>query len=165
MTANIITICRIVMSSVLFFLPSKSAGFLIPYLLCGVSDVLDGYIARKTHTESKTGEVLDSVADMVFLTAVAVKILPQLELPKWILIWVFLIAACKLAGVIAGLTQRNRLFLPHTAANKLTGCLLFLYGAAALYVDSIIPAAVVCASATFAAVQELIMIIRHNKRT
>ena len=39
--------------------------FLAIYLYCGFSDVLDGYIARKTGTQSLTGARLDSLADFV----------------------------------------------------------------------------------------------------
>lgn len=39
---------------------------MVLYSLCGVTDVLDGFLARKLHTESKAGEWLDSFADLFF---------------------------------------------------------------------------------------------------
>ena len=64
--ANIITFSRIAAALSLFFLPRGSIIFIIYF---GISDMLDGFIARKMHTESKFGEKLDSFADIVFIAA------------------------------------------------------------------------------------------------
>ncbi|MDR0531112.1 MAG: CDP-alcohol phosphatidyltransferase family protein [Oscillospiraceae bacterium] len=36
------------------------------YLLSGMTDILDGYLARKYHWESKSGGILDGLADVTF---------------------------------------------------------------------------------------------------
>lgn len=64
---NLVTALRIVLSTVLFFIPIKSAAFFTIYLLCGLSDMADGFLARKLHAESTFGSRLDSFADMFFL--------------------------------------------------------------------------------------------------
>ena len=51
-TANYITTGRIGLALSLFFVPPLTISFYIVYLLCGLSDMADGFIARKTHTES-----------------------------------------------------------------------------------------------------------------
>ncbi len=61
-TASIITVGRIVGAVVLLWIQPLSALFFVIYSLCCVSDVLDGFIARKTNTTSKLGETLDSIA-------------------------------------------------------------------------------------------------------
>ena len=58
--ANIITFSCIAAALSLFFLPRGSIIFIIFYIYFGISDMLDGFIARKMHTESKFGEKLDS---------------------------------------------------------------------------------------------------------
>ena len=64
---NLVTAFRIVFSTVLFFISIKSAAFFAVYLLCGLSDMADGFLARKLHAESTFGSRLDSFAD-IFLT-------------------------------------------------------------------------------------------------
>ena len=50
--ANIITSCRILCSIIMMFFPVFSVMFYIMYLLCGLTDMIDGTIARKTNTAS-----------------------------------------------------------------------------------------------------------------
>ena len=64
--ANYISISRIVISLALLITKPLSPIFLFIYLIIGLSDILDGYIARKTCSTSKLGEKLDSMADMIF---------------------------------------------------------------------------------------------------
>ena len=67
--ANIITVSRIIVSiSIAFVIPFSSTFFLL-YSYCGISDIIDGFVARKTHTESVRGALLDSIADIVFLVS------------------------------------------------------------------------------------------------
>ena len=65
-TANYITAGRIGLALSLLFVPPLTILFYIVYLLCGLSDMADGLIARKTHTESAFGAKLDSIADFSF---------------------------------------------------------------------------------------------------
>ena len=74
--ANIITASRILFSVLLLFLPVLGAGFYVTYLLCGITDMIDGTIARKTGTVSEFGARLDTVADLVFLSVSLTKFLP-----------------------------------------------------------------------------------------
>ena len=62
--ANIITSCRIVSSIGMLFCPVLSARFWILYLFCGMTDMVDGTIARKTKAVSEFGARLDTVADI-----------------------------------------------------------------------------------------------------
>lgn len=84
--ANIITASRILFSVLLLFLPVLGAGFCATYLLCGVTDMIDGTIARKTGTSSEFGARLDTVADFVFLFASLAKFHPMIRISKWL--WV-----------------------------------------------------------------------------
>ena len=85
--ANIITASRILLTIVMIFLPTLSSEFMIVYSLAGISDVLDGFIARKTKTVSKLGSKLDSVADLTFYTVMMHKIMPFLKKYLSDLIW------------------------------------------------------------------------------
>ena len=136
----------------LLILDPASAAFWAIYAFCGVSDMLDGYLARKLHAESKTGAVLDSVADLGFVACCAIRLIPALQIPTWLWIWAGAIVLIKLANQISALAVLKRLSFPHTKANKLTGLLLFLTVPTLFW--SIVPIAFVAGVATFAAVQE-----------
>jgi CDP-diacylglycerol--glycerol-3-phosphate 3-phosphatidyltransferase len=128
--------------------------------------MLDGFVARKTHSQSEFGAKLDSISDLVFVAVCLIKLLPVLEFKTWIWIWIALIFAVKIFNVILGYAVEKKLVMLHTVANKITGLLLFLLP---LFIGTEIiniAAILVCAVATFAAVQEgyLIKIGRKNEK-
>jgi CDP-diacylglycerol--glycerol-3-phosphate 3-phosphatidyltransferase len=149
---NVISTLRIAGSISLLFCDVKGWPFWILYGLSGLSDILDGWLARKLHAESKTGSVLDSVADIMLVACCAIRLLPVLSIPVWLWIWAGVIAFIKIVNQVSALVVCKRFCFPHTYANKLTGLSLFL--AAPTVFWSVIPLAIVAAIATFAAVQE-----------
>ena len=124
--ANSITVSRMLFSLALLVLPSPSLPFAVLYLLCGLTDVLDGFIARKLHTESEKGAMLDSIADLFFAVVYAVKILPILRIPFWLWIWTAIIAVTKITCIVIASKKTHRLEIEHSFGNKFTGLLLFL---------------------------------------
>ena len=54
--ANYISVSRIIMAIILLVIETFSIAFYIIYIYCGISDMLDGLIARKSKNESKTGQ-------------------------------------------------------------------------------------------------------------
>ena len=60
---NIITALRIVGSIGLLFCNVAGWQFWTLYVFCGISDMIDGWFARKLKAESKTGSVLDSIVN------------------------------------------------------------------------------------------------------
>ena len=65
--ANYISISRIVMSVLLIIIKTFSIPFYIIYLYCGLSDMIDGFFARKYKITSEMGAKIDSIADIVFV--------------------------------------------------------------------------------------------------
>ena len=149
---NIISALRILGAILLLLVCPAGVAFWVIYGLCGISDRLDGYLARKLHAESKTGAVLDSVADICFVVCCAIQLIPVVQIPTWLWIWAGMIVAIKIVNQVSALIVCKRFCFPHTWANKLTGFLLFL--AVPTLFWSIIPTAIVAGVATFAAVQE-----------
>ena len=124
------------------------------YVLCVLSDMVDGWLARRLHAESKTGSILDSIADLLFVACCAIQLLPTMSIPSWLWIWagiiiIIIIIIIKVVNQIIALTRIKQLCLPHTIANKLTGFLLFLTVPTISW--CIIPIAIVAIIATFAA--------------
>ena len=152
--ADIITGIRIGCSAALLFCPVFSAVFYCLYITAGVSDMIDGAVARKTGTVSETGARLDWAADLVFFLVCLIKLLPVLEIPVWVYVWTGVIALIKAVNVVSGYAVQKKLVVLHTAANKAAGVLLFALPLTVSFIDLRRSAAVVCAVAAFAAVQE-----------
>ena len=105
--ANIITVSRIIISiSMAFVIPFSSTFFLL-YSYCGISDIIDGFVARKTHTESVRGALLDSIADIVFLAIIAFKLVPLVfkTLPNWSIVVCIIITIVKVMGMVLFLSM------------------------------------------------------------
>ncbi len=138
--ANALTISRILCGVCLLFSSVFSLTFYILYLFCGLSDMLDGFVARKTKSVSKFGSKLDSLADVVFLTCASIKLLPEINLPKWIWIWILLIFIAK----IIGLVLKKTITLPHSKLNKVCGFLLFLFPLTLSFIKIEYSAIIIC---------------------
>ena len=158
---NIISLLRIAGSSALFLCDETSVVFWIIYALCGISDIVDGWLARKLKCVTRTGALLDSLADICFVACCAWKLLPILELPQGLWLWAGVIVAIKVVNQLSALVMYGRCCFPHTLANKATGFLLFM--AVPMTFCTIIPIVVVASVATFAAIQEGHYIRTRNK--
>ena len=152
--ANIITSCRILSSIGLLFCSVFSACFYGLYIFCGLTDMVDGTIARKMGAVSTFGAKLDTVADFLFVIASFVKLVPVIRIPVWIWVWTAVIAVVKLVNLVWGSTQMKQMPSLHTIANKATGLCLFLLPLTMSFVELRYTVPVVCIIATIAAIQE-----------
>ena len=152
--ANVLTIGRIALSIALLIPATFSPAFFALYALAGVTDMFDGYVARRTGTESELGAKLDSIADLILVVVCLVKILPAIPVPTWLWIWAAAIVLVKAANAVSGFVVEKRLVMPHTMANKVAGFVVFLVPFAIPLFGITVPAIIACAIATFAAVQE-----------
>ena len=80
--ADTVTAIRMAASLFLLFFQVQSMRFLVVYTFAGLTDVFDGWIARKLGKESEFGARLDSIADLVFYGVVLVQLFPILY---WVL--------------------------------------------------------------------------------
>ena len=153
--ANIITGSRIAFSLPLLFIPLTSAWFYVLYLLCGISDMIDGTVARKTKCASEFGARLDTVSDFVFMTVALIRFVPHLNIPVWLWIWIGIVAMIKIVNIVLGFVRTKKLISPHTVLNKVTGLLLFLLPVTISFVELTYTLPIVCALATVAAIHEV----------
>ena len=152
--ANLITVFRIISSLLLLLVPTFSFGFNLLYLFAGFTDMMDGAVARKRNTVSEFGSALDTIADFVFLGVCFWKILPELELPFFLLVWIGLIAVIKLTSGIICCSMKKKYIAVHSIMNKITGFLLFILPMTLSFIDLRISGSVVCSVAMIAAIQE-----------
>ena len=153
--ANIITSIRILGSVCMLCSSVFSPLFYSAYLLCGFTDMIDGTVARKTNSVTAFGSHLDSIADLIFLTAASIKILPAIYIPNWLWVSILIVFIMKTAAVIWKYILVQQFMFKHTLLNKITGFLLFLLPLSLPFVEIKYSGSIVCAVAFLAAIQEL----------
>ena len=151
---NAISVLRFLGAVCLLFFGVESCAFWVIYFVCGLSDMADGYLARRLGCESKVGALLDSLADLVFVVCCCFKLIPALAFPRWLWIWGGVIVAIKVINQISALVMYKKFVFPHTVANKVTGVLLFVGVPLTVFLESIVPMVITAVVATFAAIQE-----------
>jgi len=79
----------------------------IVFIIASITDVLDGYIARKYNMSTKTGQLLDPLADKLMQIAVVVSLLCAKMVPLW---FVLVLASKELLMILGGFflyTKKN----------------------------------------------------------
>ena len=152
--ANIITFVRVVCSIALLFCPALSTPFYILYIIAGFTDMIDGTVARKTGTVTEFGAMFDTLADFLFVIVCLVKLVPVFNIEPWMFLSIGIIVIIKAVNIISGFVVQKKLVTVHSAMNKVTGVLLFLLPLTVRMIDFRYSAAIVCAIALFAAIQE-----------
>ena len=142
---------------VLIFCTPFSQWFYLIYIIGGLSDPLDGLVARIRRTDSKLVARRDTLAEIVFAIVVLIKVLCAVYVPLWLIIWLICIAVIKCINLISGIVISGHFVSEHTVLNKICGFLLFVIP---LCISSFPrqPVAVLvlltCTVATVAAIQE-----------
>ena len=150
--ANFLTTLRIIFSPLLLFLSPLSISFDTLYILLGLTDILDGFIARKTKTTSKLGSILDSIGDIVFCLSSFIAIYPHLQLN--VTPFIAIIFMLRVVNILTGYIKEKKLILLHTALNKVTGFLLFLFPLTLNYIPHTLSATVIAIVALYASINE-----------
>lgn len=156
--ANVLTGIRVLCGVMLLFFTAFSPPFFLLYLLGGLTDALDGTIARRQGKATDFGAKFDTAADMIFAAAVGVRMIGNIALPLWLLIWAGLIALLKAVNLSMGLIAYHRFISVHSPLNKICGAIVFsiplLIGCDYTRQASDYVIAAACVIATAAAIQE-----------
>ena len=161
--ANYISISRIVLSVLMLFTELSSALFFVIFILCGISDFLDGYVARNYGLNSDLGANLDSLADIIFFSCFLIVLFSQLKISYLVGSWIICIVLIKIVSFVIGYVKFHKLPLIHTYLYKITGALLVLFPFMLLFTSSNWILVILCFIATSAALEELIIIISSQK--
>jgi CDP-diacylglycerol---glycerol-3-phosphate 3-phosphatidyltransferase len=86
---NAITLLRIGVIPVLFFLllsPGEMWSFIIAliFICAALTDLLDGYVARRYQIVTTMGKFLDPVADKIIVNTAMILMIPIGRIPAWI---------------------------------------------------------------------------------
>lgn len=154
---NFISFSRIIFSLTLIFLRPLSTAFYTIYIICGLSDIIDGYIARKTGEVSNFGARLDSMADMVMDCILIFILYPIISPSTEIIIWIVLIAVVRLISIRVAFKKYKTFASIHTYGNKITGIALFMFPMLISYASINVLIYIICFMASISAIEELVI--------
>lgn len=157
--ANYISVSRIFLSFLLLFSKPLSVSFFIIFILCGLSDILDGYIARICENETVFGSKLDSIADVIFFLAFLFVLWPVLNIDYGILLFIAVIFIIRISSILIGFVKFNKFAMHHTYLNKLAGLVLVLLPFLMLLFSSGNVLYFICMVALIASIEELFIMI------
>lgn len=126
--ANGMTMLRMVGTGCLLFLRPASVGFYGVYTVTGLTDMLDGWIARKTGTAGEFGARLDSISDLLFYAVMLLRVFPILwqTLPGSLWYGVAAVLLLRACAYLTAAIRFRRFASLHTYLNKATGGAVFL---------------------------------------
>ena len=160
-TADSLTAVRIAASICMLF-PLEASAFLVLYTLAGVTDALDGWLARRSGTASDFGAKLDSGADLLFYGVLLYRLFPVLWQRMPVEIWyaVGAIVIIRLGAYITAAVRFHRFAALHTWLNKLTGAAVFGIPYVLAASSGVGYCWAVCALAFLSSLEELLMHLR-----
>ena len=127
---NYITIFRLILVFVFIFLFSsdidnKSLYCVITFLVAGLSDVLDGFLARNFKIESNFGKLMDPLADKLMQITVAVCIASMEHSLSWVPVFLILKELVMILGA-AKLLKKDKIVVQANFFGKLASVIYFL---------------------------------------
>jgi len=98
---NAITIIRILLVPliVIFLINGDYLNALIVFFICGVTDALDGFLARVLHQKTSLGAYLDPIADKALLVSCFLTLAVGRDIPGWLAVIVISRDLIILAGI------------------------------------------------------------------
>lgn len=162
-TPNMLSASRITISIVLCFQSPYSIIFWIFYIICGLTDILDGYLARKLNATSEIGKILDSTGDIAMIIVVLYKIIPTLPLSVCMYLFLSIIVVIKLLSITIGFYKFKKFISLHTYLNKITGFLLFIYLPFYCYDNNLMALNFLGIIAFISAIEELRIFIKSSE--
>ena len=124
---NILSISRIILSPLLFLLKNNRYVLFLIIVIIGLTDVMDGYFARKYKSQTTMGAWLDSISDFIFyIVLVIYTLLVEFEVIEALKYYVIIIVIIKVSTLTIGFIKYKRFGFLHTLGNKITGIILFL---------------------------------------
>jgi phosphatidylglycerophosphate synthase len=154
---NMLSIVRIVLSLILIIYMEKPIVFVVVYIAIGLSDVLDGAIARRLGCESELGARLDSIGDFVFYSILVYVFfyLYSSILEVTHIFAIIAIISTRLMNISLTKLKYKKVIFIHTFANKAAGVMVYFMPVVLIFIQKSILVWSVLLIAFIAAVEEM----------
>ena len=123
--ANLITILRIILVPIfiIYMLNNRVLASLIVFIIAGISDALDGLLARILHQKSSLGAHLDPLADKLLLMSAFVTLAVFDRIPSWLAVLTISRDVIILLGVLILYLNRYPIKIKPSLLSKATTCM------------------------------------------
>jgi CDP-diacylglycerol--glycerol-3-phosphate 3-phosphatidyltransferase/cardiolipin synthase len=153
---GLLSLARVPLAAAFVCVASRPKAALVVLVLAGITDVLDGWLARKLAQATPTGALLDGIADKVFVAAVVgvLAFTGRLSLPGIAMLTTREVGELPLALWVASSAKRRHALAGHPTANapgKLATLLQFAAVASSLVAAPITGGLLIATAATGAA--------------
>lgn len=158
--ANMLTLLRIALSLlILAFLGDRTAACIL-FVSAGLTDLLDGIIARRTGTVSRLGARLDSAADLVMFGVMIACAVVWAGTALWALVpWLVAVAVIRVGNLVIAALKFKMFAGIHTWGNKLTGLMIFAAFGVYILTDSLTALIPAVAVAGLSALEEMLILL------
>jgi cardiolipin synthase len=125
---NLITTIRIILTPVfiIYLINDQFLSAQIVFIICCLSDGIDGLVARLFNQKSKLGTYLDPLADKILLVAAYVVLAVRRFLPSWLTVMVISRDVLILLGVLMLYLIRTEVAIKPSMISKINTCFQFL---------------------------------------
>lgn len=160
-----LSLARIICSVLLIVFVHNRIGFVTLYLVIGLTDILDGYIARKYNLQSELGAKLDSTADFIFyMILFGILINEYSSLLRFdFIVLIIGILFIRLSNMVLTKYKYNKFVFVHTIANKVSGVLVYFLPIILILSQNSLIILILLALVLMAAVEELLITIRYQE--
>ena len=159
---DILSLSRVVGAVLLLFTTPLSLLFLAVYGYCCITDVLDGFLARRSRSENRQGQILDSTADIVLTVCLLACLIPFLPWEGWMITWIAIIAVIRIISLGSGSMRFGQIALLHTYGNKISAFLRYLAPFLLAFIDLTPMMVVLCTITTLTSLEDLYINLKSN---
>ena len=173
---NMLSVIRIILVFVfvfVFFVLNSPYAALVVFLLAGLTDVIDGYLARRNNWITKLGKILDPLADKLMQCTVLVCLLIKGYIPLWFVVPFFIKEGFTLLMGLLAIKKRD-IAVVSKWYGKLAVCLFYATIVVSVMLEEfltehtvisllIFAPAIICAIASFVAYIKHYAYLKHEK--
>ena len=125
---NVITAFRIILTPlfVIYLINDRLNYALVIFLICMISDGIDGMVARLFNQKSRLGAYLDPLADKTLLVTAFVLLGMRGYLPTWLTVTAIARDVMILLGVMVFHLNRLEIRIRQSAVSKINTCFQFI---------------------------------------
>jgi cardiolipin synthase (CMP-forming) len=135
---NLITVARLILVPVviLMILRERWMAAFVLFVVAGISDAVDGFIARRFHMQSRFGAYVDPLADKALMVSIYVALAWAGTIPAWLTVLVVGRDALIVAAVLASWLMSRPVEIRPLLVSKLNTAVQIGFAALALAVNA-----------------------------